>query len=352
MAKTRSALRWTTGCRWTCGCLKRTASALRCFTSRVRKSTTWRCAAARTTWAHAERIRAGDAEGRETSGGQTEEEIYAKLKLDYIPPELRENTGEIAAAENHKLPQLIERNDMKGDLQMHTTASDGKNSIEEMAEAARQLGHQYIAITDHSKSVTVANGLDERRMAAHIKKIHAPNAKGLGIRVLAGSEVDILKDGSLDYSDEILAQLDVVVCSIHSYMQLDRAAMTDRMLAVHRESLHPDHCASDRAAAAGARFLRLRHGEGAGRLRQAWRGHGVQFLSRPAGFEGRLPADVQGARRESGHLDGLAQHAASAVYPLRSDDGAARLAGKANVINTLPVDQFLARPTPEAGCSA
>jgi DNA polymerase (family X) len=100
-----------------------------------------------------------------------------------------------------------------------------------MAEAARQLGHQYIAITDHSKAVTVANGLDEKRMASHIKKIHAMNEKELGIRVLAGAEVDILKDGSLDYSDEILAQLDVVVCSIHSYMNLDRAEMTERLLA-------------------------------------------------------------------------------------------------------------------------
>ena len=168
--------------------------------------------------------------GEKRVAGKTEEEIYAKLKLDYIPPEIRENTGEIAAAENHKLPKLIERSDVKGDLQMHTTASDGKHSIEEMAETARSLGHEYIAITDHSKSVTIANGLDERRAAAHIKKLRAANDQGLGIRVLAGSEVDILKDGDLDYSDEILAQLDVVVCSIHSYMQLDRAAMTDRML--------------------------------------------------------------------------------------------------------------------------
>jgi len=163
--------------------------------------------------------------------GRTEEEIYAKLKLDYIPPELRENTGEIAAAENGKLPKLVTLKQIKGDLQMHTTASDGKNSIEEMAEAARSLGHEYIAITDHSKAVTVANGLDEKRMAAHIKKIHAANEKGLGIRVFAGAEVDILKDGALDYSDELLAQLDVVVCSIHSYFNLDRAAMTERMLA-------------------------------------------------------------------------------------------------------------------------
>ncbi len=163
--------------------------------------------------------------------GRTEEEIYEKLKLDFVPPELRENTGEIEAAEKYQLPKLIELRDIKGDLQMHTTASDGKNSIEEMAEAARALGHEYIAITDHSKAVTVANGLDEKRMAAHIKKIHAANEKGLGIRVLAGAEVDILKDGALDYSDELLAQLDVVVCSIHSYFNLEREAMTERMLA-------------------------------------------------------------------------------------------------------------------------
>jgi DNA polymerase (family 10) len=163
--------------------------------------------------------------------GRTEEEIYARLKMEYVPPELRENTGEIAVAEKYKLPKLIELRDVKGDLQMHSTASDGKNSIEEMAEAARELGHEYIAITDHSKAVTVANGLDEKRMAAHIKKLHTADEKGLGIRVLAGSEVDILKDGSLDYSDEILAQLDVVVCSIHSYFNLERAAMTERMLA-------------------------------------------------------------------------------------------------------------------------
>lgn len=169
--------------------------------------------------------------GEKHVAGRTEEDIYAKLKLDYVPPELRENAGEIAAAEEHALPNLIELKDMKGDLQMHTTASDGKNSIEEMAAAAKALGHEYIAITDHSKAVTVANGLNEKRMTEHIKNLRAANAKGLGIRVLVGSEVDILKDGSLDYSDEILAQLDVVVCSVHSYFNLDRPEMTERMLA-------------------------------------------------------------------------------------------------------------------------
>src|SRR5262252_10091999 len=135
--------------------------------------------------------------GEKRVAGRTEEEIYAKLKLDFIPPELRENTGEIAAAESHKLPNLVTLKDMKGDLQMHSTASDGKNSMEEMAEAARKLGHEYIAITDHSKAVTVANGLDEKRATAHIKKIHSLGEKELGIRVLAGAEVDILKDGAL-----------------------------------------------------------------------------------------------------------------------------------------------------------
>jgi DNA polymerase (family 10) len=162
---------------------------------------------------------------------RTEEEIYTKLKLDWIPPELRENTGEIEAAEKHRLPKLLERGDIRGDLQMHTTASDGRASIEEMAQAARKLGHEYIALTDHSKAVTVANGLDENRMLAEIKKIHAADARGLGIRLLAGAEVDILKDGRLDFDEDVLAQLDVVVCSVHSYMNLDRSDMTERILA-------------------------------------------------------------------------------------------------------------------------
>src|SRR6266851_3658222 len=161
----------------------------------------------------------------------SEEEIYSKLELGYIPPELRENTGEIDAAAEHRLPNLVELKDMRGDLQMHTTASDGRNSIEEMALAAKELGYEYISLTDHSKAVTVANGLDEKRTLEQIKKIHAANAKHLGIRVLASSEVDVLKNGRLDLDDEVLAQLDVVLVSIHSYMTMERAEMTDRILA-------------------------------------------------------------------------------------------------------------------------
>ena len=167
--------------------------------------------------------------GGRVVAGKTEEEIYSKLKLAYIEPELREMTGEIEAAEQNRLPKLVTLADIRGDLQMHTTASDGKNSIEEMGQAAKDLGYDYIALTDHSQAVTVANGLDEKRTLEQIKKIHA--AKVPGITLLAGSEVDIRKDGTLDLEDHVLAELDVVVASIHSYMNLARAEMTARYLA-------------------------------------------------------------------------------------------------------------------------
>jgi DNA polymerase (family X) len=169
--------------------------------------------------------------GGKVVAAKTEEEIYAKLKLKFIPPELRENTGEIQACEAGDLPDLVALDDIRGDLQMHTVASDGRNTIEEMGEAARALGYDYIALTDHSKAVTVANGLDEKRTLEHIRNIRAAQKRVSGIRLLAGMEVDIRKDGTLDLDDEVLAQLDVVVCSVHSYMNLERAAMTDRILA-------------------------------------------------------------------------------------------------------------------------
>jgi DNA polymerase (family 10) len=171
-------------------------------------------------------IKGGRAVARKTEG-----EIYAKLKLDYIEPELRENTGEIEAAEKHKLPKLVHLGDIRGDLQMHTMASDGRNTIEEMGEAARKLGYEYIALTDHSKAVTVANGMDEKRTLEQIRKIRAAQERVAGIRLLAGIEVDILKSGKLDLDDEVLAQLDVVVASVHSYMNLGREEMTERLLA-------------------------------------------------------------------------------------------------------------------------
>src|SRR5271154_213886 len=162
--------------------------------------------------------------------GKTEEEIYAKLKLDYIPPELRENLGEIDAAEKHTLPALIAQTDLQGDVHMHTIETDGRNSIEEMAEAARAHGYKYMAITDHSKNLAFANGLDDKRAVEHIQRISAANEKMDGIRIFAGVEVDILADGALDLSDSVLEQMDIVIASVHSHFNQSPAEMTDRLL--------------------------------------------------------------------------------------------------------------------------
>ena len=171
-----------------------------------------------------------DLETEKPVAGASEEAIYAKLKLDYIPPELRENLGEIEAAAKHELPKLIEESDIRGDVHMHTVETDGRNTIEEMAEAARARGYEYMAITDHSKNLAFANGLTDERALAHIERIHAVNKKIKGIRVLAGVEVDILADGTLDLSDSVLEQMDLVIASVHSHFNQDRDTMTERLM--------------------------------------------------------------------------------------------------------------------------
>jgi DNA polymerase (family 10) len=163
--------------------------------------------------------------------GATEEEIYAALGLDWIPPELRENNGEIEAAEEHRLPVLIEERDIRGDVHMHTVETDGKNTIREMAEAGVARGYEYIAITDHSKNLAMTMGLDDARAVEHIKRIRAVDQEMEGkIRVLAGIEVDILADGALDLSDDVLAQMDVVIASVHSLFNMPADEMTERMV--------------------------------------------------------------------------------------------------------------------------
>ncbi len=162
--------------------------------------------------------------------GRTEEEIYTRLKLDYISPELRENLGEIDAAEKHTLPALITLEDLKGDVHMHTVETDGRNTIEEMAAAAKARGYKYMAITDHSKNLAFANGLDDKRALAHIQRIREASDKIDGITILAGIEVDILADGDLDLSDDVLAQMDLVIASVHSVFNQEPAKMTDRLL--------------------------------------------------------------------------------------------------------------------------
>jgi DNA polymerase (family X) len=171
-----------------------------------------------------------DLETGQAVAGKTEEEIYAKLNLDYIPPELRENLGEIDAAEKHTLPSLITLSDLQGDVHMHTVETDGRNTIEEMAEAAKARGYKYMAITDHSKNLAFANGLDDARAVAHVRKIREANDKIGGIRIFAGIEVDILADGDLDLSDDVLAQMDIVIASVHSAFNQEAAKMTERLL--------------------------------------------------------------------------------------------------------------------------
>ena len=169
-------------------------------------------------------------EGEKPVAGKTENEIYSKLKLDYIPPEMRENLGEIDLAEKHALPQLITQEDLQGDVHMHTVETDGRNTIEEMAEAAKAHGYKYMAITDHSKNLAFANGLDDKRALEHIQRIRDANKKIDGIKIFAGIEVDILADGDLDLSDDVLAQMDIVIASVHSVFNQEAPKMTDRLI--------------------------------------------------------------------------------------------------------------------------
>jgi len=202
-------------------------AALQYFTGSKEHNVALRDRAKRRGWKLSEY---GLFEGNKVIASRTEEEIYEKLGLEWIPPELRENLGEIEAAEKGELPKLVELSDIRGDLQMHTTASDGRSTIEEMAEGAKRLGYRYILITDHSKAVTIANGLDERRGVEHIQNIKAARKKVKGIEIWAGTEVDILGDGKLDYSDELLKQFDIVLASIHSRMTQPAEEMTERLL--------------------------------------------------------------------------------------------------------------------------
>jgi len=168
--------------------------------------------------------------GDKVIAGAAEQQIYQKLGLDYIPPVLREDRGEIEAAKNHSLPKLVEFADIKGDFHMHTVASDGENDIEALAETAADLGYKYICITDHSHSLAIANGLSPKQLAWQIEQIRKINEKLKGITVLAGTEADILSDGSIDFENELLADLDFVIASIHLGQGGTREEITMRTL--------------------------------------------------------------------------------------------------------------------------
>lgn len=162
--------------------------------------------------------------------GETEEAVYEALGMAWIEPELREHRGEIDAAVARRLPPLVSATDIRGDLHMHTTASDGRDDLEAMAAGAHRLGHRYIAITEHSRALAIANGLDEHRALEHARRVRALNGRFDGLTLLAGIECDILADGRLDLADDCLAQLDLVVASVHSHLSQDASQMTDRVL--------------------------------------------------------------------------------------------------------------------------
>src|SRR6056297_721692 len=166
----------------------------------------------------------------EPIAGETEEEMYEALGLDWVPPEMRENRGEIELAEERDLPDLIQLEDIKGDIHMHTNYTDGVASIKEMAKAATEHGYEYIAITDHSKRVNVAGGLNADELAEQLKEIDKVNDEIDDIRILKGIEVDILEDGSLDLPDDILSKLDIRICSVHYHMDMDSEKQTERIL--------------------------------------------------------------------------------------------------------------------------
>lgn len=162
--------------------------------------------------------------------GETEEEIYHALNLSYIPPELRENRGEIQSAKNHTLPHLIELKDIRGDLHCHTNETDGAFTLEEMVEAAKEQGYEYVAITDHSQSLKITHGMDEKRLLQQIKLIDRLNEKLHNFKILKSMEIDILEDGSLDLSMAVLKELDLTVCSVHSKFRLPRDLQTERII--------------------------------------------------------------------------------------------------------------------------
>ena len=168
--------------------------------------------------------------GNKKVAGKTEAEVYKKLGLPYIEPELRENNGEVEAAIQKKLPKLMTLKDIKGDLHTHTKASDGVNTIKEVAEACKKLGYEYVCISDHSKSTTIAHGLTEKQVEKQIDEIRKINKKIKGIKILTGTEVDILDDGSLDFSDKTLKKLDVVTASVHKKFRMGKKQMTERIL--------------------------------------------------------------------------------------------------------------------------
>jgi DNA polymerase (family X) len=273
--------------------------------------------------------------------GATEEDVYAALDLAWVPPELRENRGEIEAAAAGTLPRLVQLADLRGDLHMHTTETDGRDGIETMAIAARELGYEYIAITDHSQSLAMANGLDERRALAHAAQVREVGKRVGGIRLLAGIECDIRPDGTLDLDEHCLARLDYVVASVHSAFAQDEAQMTGRLL---RAIENP--CVDAVGHPTGRLILRREgYRVDLAQVADAAAAHGVALEIN--GQSDRLDLSDVHARfaRQRGARMVLATDAHS-TGALRLMPGAVTVARRAwltpgDILNTRPLDEFL-----------
>ncbi len=272
--------------------------------------------------------------------GATEAEVFEAVGLRYIPPEIRENIGEVEAAEEDRLPELVELSDIRGDLHMHTTETDGRNTIIEMAECCQSLGYEYMAITDHSKAMAIANGLDAQRLAAQFQEIDKANYE-VDIRILRAIEVDILRDGSLDLDDGILAECEWVIASVHSHMQISAEEMTTRLL---RAIENPNVCA---IAHPTARLILEREGYSFDTVRvfEAARDAGVcmEINANPARLDLK---DVQARQvRELGGrlVINTDAHFLRELYNMRFGVWTARRGwiGPADVLNTLSLEALL-----------
>jgi DNA polymerase (family 10) len=290
----------------------------------------------------------------ERVAGATEDEVYQALGLRYIPPEMREDRGEIERAEAGTLPALVEEADVLGDLHAHTTESDGKDSLEAMVAAARARGLRYLALTEHSRAIpspTMGSGMDEARCLAHIRRLRAYQERVPDLRLLAGVEVDILPDGRLDMDDEVLAQLDVVVASLHSQLTMEPAKMTDRVL----KAFENPHFQIWGHPLARRLFQRLPVGIDLERVftEAGRRGVTLEINSQPQRLD--LPDHLIRSAREKGlrFVISTDSHSTSQLENMRWGVGQARRGwlGPEDVLNTRPADGLLAllrRPSGQA----
>ena len=277
---------------------------------------------------------------------RTEEEVYEALGLPFIPPELRENRGEIEAARNGDLPNLIAIDDIRGDLHSHTSATDGRSTLEEMAAAAQSHGYEYLAVTDHSTYAMGERGMNESRLRRQMERIDELNEQFDGFRLLKGLETDIRKDGSLDMSDAVLAELDIVVCSLHAHLNLPEAKQTARVIRA-MDNPHFNIYAHPTAKLAGVlRCDPNRSRTSSGSSLGARLLPGTQLQAGTPGPERRLVQTGQGDGRETGRLHRRPRDASARVCPFWHRPGPTGVAGGGGRPEYAELERFAAIALP------